>query len=139
VSNFNKIFASETSLAKKVERDSPMLDLKLNNSFVSSDGGKDNYLLNPEHNKEEDHDYIYQPNKNLLQLDYVEQTKLLLRQYDMMIQLLIQNMLLTDQAELKLKCYTMLYSYYLARSKVLACYKLPQYEISFKFCEVKLN
>jgi hypothetical protein len=123
-------------LAKKFGRESPMFDLKLNNSFLSSEGGN-NYILNQQH-KEDSYEYIYQPNKALIPMDYVEQTNLLMRQYDMMLQLLIQNMLMTSNPELKLKCYSMIYSYYLARTKILTYYKLPQYEVHFKFCEVYL-
>jgi hypothetical protein len=136
VTNFNKVFSNETSLAKKIGRESPMFDLKLNNSFLSSEGGNNNYMLNEQHKDDNNQEYIYQPNKNPIPMDYVEQTRLLMRQYDMMLQLLIQNMLLTSDPELKLKCYTMIYSYYLARSKILTYYKLPGYEVHFKFCEV---
>jgi hypothetical protein len=135
LTNLGKGFSNETSLVKKVGRDSPVFDLKLNNSFLSSEGGN-NLMLNQQH-REESYEYIYQPNKNLMPMDYVDQTNILLRQYDMMLQLLVQNMLLTSNHELKLKCYSMIYSYYLARSKIMTYYKLPQYDIHFKFCDVR--
>jgi hypothetical protein len=144
VSNFNnishannnlKLFSSETSIAKKAERDSPpMLDLKLNNSF--SENNNINNFMTYERVRDENEEYIYDPKKPLLNLDYIEQTKLLVRQYDMMIQLLIQNILLTNDPELKLENYTMLYNFYNMRTRVLAYMKLPQYDVMFKFCGI---
>jgi hypothetical protein len=133
---FNKPNPFETPINKQIinsdntfKQNYNIMDLKMNNSFYSSE---QNHHIQRDIAQE----MIYIPNATPLPLDFVERIKLLIKQYDMMLQLLIQNMLITNDPEIKYRCYNMLYSFYVARSRILSLWKFPSFEIQFKFCKV---
>lgn len=128
---YNNRILSHDNNKQRVQEQQP-LDLYLNNSFYSTD----NNLHHLQRDIAQDMNYI--PNPSSLPLDFVERIKLLLRQYDMMLQLLIQNLLLTNDNNLKYRCYYMIYSFYLARCRILSVWKFPSFDINFRFCRVRL-
>jgi len=81
-------------------------------------------------------DYFFNPNRPIIQMDIVEQIKFILKQYDFYLQLVLQNILLTDDMDLKFRSYSILYNLYLQRMRILNYYKLPQFDIYFNFCKV---
>lgn len=69
-------------------------------------------------------------------LDITEMIKLLLKQYDLFLQILIQNILLTDDQGIKYRCYTMLFSFYMTRQRVLQTAKLQDFGVNFNFTKI---
>jgi hypothetical protein len=70
-------------------------------------------------------------------MDICEQIKFILKQYDFYLQLILQNILLTDDLSLKLRCYNIIYNLYLQKIRINNIFKLPEFEINFNFCKVK--
>lgn len=103
-----------------------------NTSFFSTENNPTKLMRDP---GASDMEFKFIPGKSV-QMDYVEQIKLLIKQYDFLIQLIIQNILLTRDDGLNFRCYSMLYSFFLMRSKILNLFKLPEYKISFNFTRV---
>jgi hypothetical protein len=73
----------------------------------------------------------------ITQLEPFDLIKLLLKQYDFFLQILIQNVLLTSDQGLKYRCYSLLFSFYMTREKIINTVKLPEYTVYFNFCRVK--
>ena len=87
------------------------------------------------------YDYLSQikdinQNKGLEQMDIIEKLLFLLKQYDFMLQLLIQNLMMTDNKNLKFRCYTLLFSFYMAKQRVIDNLKFPQFNVSFEFNDI---
>lgn len=72
----------------------------------------------------------------ILQMESFELIKLLLKQYDFFLQILIQNVLLTSDQGLKYRCYSLLFSFYMARERIINSIKLPEHDVYFNFCRV---
>jgi len=71
-----------------------------------------------------------------LQMDSVDMIKLLIKQYDFFLQILIQNILLTTDQGLKHRCYTMLFSFYVTRQRIITTAKLVENSIRFSFSKI---
>ena len=78
-------------------------------------------------------------NKCLEQMDIIEKLLFLLKQYDFMLQLLIQNLMMTDNKNLKFRCYTLLFSFYMAKQRVIENLKFPEFHVSFEFNDIFKN
>ena len=81
-------------------------------------------------------EYISEENKAINQMDIFEKLIFLLKQYDFVIQLLIQNLMLSESKSLKFRCYNMLFGFYMARQKVIENFKFPQFPIKFNFNQI---
>ena len=77
--------------------------------------------------------------KGLEQMDIIEKLLFLLKQYDFMLQLLIQNLMMTDNKNLKFRCYTLLFSFYMAKQRVIENLKFPEFHVSFEFNDIFKN
>ena len=77
--------------------------------------------------------------KGLEQMDIIEKLLFLLKQYDFMLQLLIQNLMMTDNKNLKFRCYTLLFSFYMAKQRVIENLKFPEFPVSFEFNDIFKN
>lgn len=93
-------------------------------------------------NKTDLNNNIY--NNNNKQLNIVnnnfstcEQIKFFLNQYDFYLQLLIQNILLTDNTKLKIRCYNLLFTFVTTIKNIQLYYNLPANKIKFNFLKVK--
>ena len=90
------------------------------------------------------YDYLSQikdinQNKCLEQMDIIEKLLFLLKQYDFMLQLLIQNLMMTDNKNVKFRCYTLLFSFYMAKQRVIENLKFPEFHVSFEFNDIFKN
>ena len=118
-----------------------------NNNFMNNQ----NYINNPNNNfisnqnnnnfNNFGYDYLTQmrdinQNKCLEQMDIIEKLLFLLKQYDFMLQLLIQNLMMTDDKNLKFRCYTLLFSFYMAKQRVIENLKFPEFHVSFEFNDI---
>jgi hypothetical protein len=72
----------------------------------------------------------------ITQMEIPELIKLLIIQFDFFLQILIQNMLLTNDKILLFRCYNILYSFYHVRQKVLTFSKIPEFGVKFDFCKI---
>ena len=110
-----------------------------------------NYINNPNNNfisnqnnnnfNNFGYDYLSQikdinQNKCLEQMDIIEKLLFLLKQYDFMLQLLIQNLMMTDNKNLKFRCYTLLFSFYMAKQRVIENLKFPEFHVNFEFNDI---
>lgn len=103
-----------------------------NNIFYQSNNNNFNNLR---------YDYLSQikdinQNKGLEQMDIIEKLLFLLKQYDFMLQLLIQNLMMTDNKNLKFRCYTLLFSFYMAKQRVIENLKFPEFRVRFEFNDI---
>jgi hypothetical protein len=80
--------------------------------------------------------YRDNPNRAIMQMESFELIKLLLKQFEMFLQILIQNVLLTPDNGSKYRCYSMLFSFYMARERIINTVNLPEHEVYFNFCRV---
>lgn len=118
-----------------------------NNNFINNQ----NYINNPNNNfisnqvnNNFNHlgfDYLSQikdinQNKCLEQMDIIEKLLFLLKQYDFMLQLLIQNLMMTDNKNLKFRCYTLLFSFYMAKQRVIENLQFPEFHVRFEFNDI---
>ena len=118
-----------------------------NNNFMNNQ----NYINNPNNNfisnqvnNNFNHlgfDYLSQikdinQNKCLEQMDIIEKLLFLLKQYDFMLQLLIQNLMMTDNKNLKFRCYTLLFSFYMAKQRVIENLQFPEFHVRFEFNDI---
>ena len=118
-----------------------------NNNFMNNQ----NYINNPNNNfisnqvnNNFNHlgfDYLSQikdinQNKCLEQMDIIEKLLFLLKQYDFMLQLLIQNLMMTDNKNLKFRCYTLLFSFYMAKQRVIENLQFPEFHVIFEFNDI---
>ena len=69
-------------------------------------------------------------------MDIIEKLLFLLKQYDFMLQLLIQNLMMTENKNLKLRCYTLLFSFYMAKQRVIENLRFPEFHVGFEFNEI---
>ena len=109
------------------------LNNNYNNSFCKN---KSNYFSDFEKKNLELQEYFYNTNRPIIEMDICEQIKFILKQFDFYLQLVLQNIFLTDDQDLKFRCYSILYNLYLQRMRVLNIYKLPQFDVYFNFCKV---
>ena len=91
-----------------------------------------NYMRNDYFSKIKD----INQSKGLNQMDLIEKLLFLLKQYDFMLQLLIQNLMMTENKNLKFRCYTLLFSFYMAKQRVIENLKFPEFPINFEFNEI---
>ena len=118
-----------------------------NNNFMNNQ----NYINNPNNNFISNQvnnifnhlgfDYLSQikdinQNKCLEQMDIIEKLLFLLKQYDFMLQLLIQNLMMTDNKNLKFRCYTLLFSFYMAKQRVIENLQFPEFHVRFEFNDI---
>ena len=105
-----------------------------NNNFYNSNNNNINLF--------EDKNIIYKKipisfEKNIInQMDIFEKINLLIKQYDLMIQLLIQNLFMCENKNEKLRCYSILFSFYLARQRFIDTYQISNFNISFNFNQI---
>ena len=118
-----------------------------NNNFINNqnyfNNANNNFLANSINNNFNNfgYDYLSQikdinQNKCLEQMDIIEKLLFLLKQYDFMLQLLIQNLMMTDNKNLKFRCYTLLFSFYMAKQRVIENLKFPEFHVSFEFNDI---
>ena len=118
-----------------------------NNNFMNNqnyiNNSNNNFITNQTNNNFNNlgFDYITQikdinQNKCLEQMDIIEKLLFLLKQYDFMLQLLIQNLMMTDNNNLKFRCYTLLFSFYMAKQRVIENLKFPEFPVSFEFNDI---
>ena len=69
-------------------------------------------------------------------MDIIEKLLFLLKQYDFMLQLLIQNLMMTDNKNLKFRCYTLLFSFYMAKQRVIENLQFPEFHVRFEFNDI---
>jgi hypothetical protein len=121
------------------------MDNNNNISFNSSiNKNNNNALFEKKKNSDSSHnstnnnneDYKVINHKPILQINLCEMIKVMIKQYDFFLQLLIQNIFLTNDQNVKLRCYNMLYSFYMARTKIINMFRLPHCDISFQFQRV---
>lgn len=90
------------------------------------------------YNNSDDAKYMTQGGNSvniIMQMDLRESTLLLIKQYDMFLQLLLQNILLAPE---KYTCYYIMYHFYMMRNRVLQMLKLREFSISFNFSRVRI-
>ena len=113
-----------------------------NNNF--NNGQNNNLILNGVNNfnyNDDKTDYFSKikdinQSKGLNQMDLIEKLLFLLKQYDFMLQLLIQNLMMTENKNLKFRCYTLLFSFYMAKQRVIENLKFPEFPVNFEFNEI---
>ena len=113
-----------------------------NNNF--NNGQNNNLILNGINNfnyNDDKTDYFSKikdinQSKGLNQMDLIEKLLFLLKQYDFMLQLLIQNLMMTENKNLKFRCYTLLFSFYMAKQRVIENLKFPEFPVNFEFNEI---
>ncbi len=134
-SSDNKKLNKKRKRIKKIKENYLNLNQNLNLSNVS----ENLFLNNKENKEEEDKNNFFKPiNINeeieaINQMNIYEQISFVLKQYDLMIQLLMQNLLMIENKHLKLKCYSMLFSFYIAKLRVSENLNLPEFNIKFNF------
>lgn len=74
--------------------------------------------------------------KDRVQMDTQEMIKLLIKQYEFFLQILIQNVLLTSDQGLKFRCYNMIFSFYMIRQRIIQSSKLHEFEVNFDFTKI---
>ena len=125
--------------------------LNINNNYIVNNNfnngfnnnfNNNNLIINPSNNYN-DIRYNYfskikdlSQNKGLNQMDIIEKLLFLLKQYDFMLQLLIQNLMMTENKNLKLRCYTLLFSFYMAKQRVIENLRFPEFHVGFEFNEI---
>ena len=115
---------------------------KINNSNNNNNIYNINNNNNNSINLLEDNNIFYKKipisyEKNIInQMDIFEKINLLIKQYDLMIQLLIQNLFMCENKNLKLRCYSILFSFYLARQRFIDTYQISNFNISFNFNQI---
>ena len=121
----------------------PMLNNNPINSQNYINNANNNIFPNQANNNFNQLRYDYLPqvqditqNKCLEQMDIIEKLLFLLKQYDFMLQLLIQNLMMTDNKNLKFRCYTLLFSFYMAKQRVIENLKFPEFHVSFEFNDI---
>ena len=113
----------------------------LNNNYNNA-FNNNNLMINPSNNYNDmRYDYFSKikdisQNKGLNQMDLIEKLLFLLKQYDFMLQLLIQNLMMTENENLKFRCYTLLFSFYMAKQRVIENLKFPEFHVGFEFNEI---
>ena len=114
------------------------------NNLYNNNRNNNNIIVNSSNNNNyNDMRYDYyskikdlNQNKGLAQMDLIEKLLFLLKQYDLMLQLLIQNLMMTENKNLKFRCYTLLFSFYMAKQRVIENLKFPEFYVSFEFNDI---
>jgi hypothetical protein len=83
------------------------------------------------------HDYFLNSNRPLIQMDICEQIKFVIKQFELYLQMILQNIFLTDNMDLKYRGYSLIYNMYMQKTRIINLYRLPHFEIYFNFCKVK--
>ena len=115
-----------------------------NNQYNSNpQNNNNNIIVNSSNNNYNDMKYDYfskmrdiNQNKGLNQMDLIEKLLFLLKQYDFLLQLLIQNLMMTENKNLKFRCYTLLFSFYMAKQRVIENLRFPEFHVGFEFNEI---
>ena len=76
-----------------------------------------------------------QPSKPL-NIDFIELVRFFVKQYDIYLQLLIQNFLLCNDPKTKMRAYVLIYNFYVERTKVINTFNIPHFDVSFGFCRI---
>lgn len=71
-----------------------------------------------------------------LSIDFIELVRFFVKQYDIYLQLLIQNFLLCNEPKSKMRAYILIYSFYMERTKVINTFNIPHFDVSFSFCRI---
>ena len=123
-------------------------NLNLGNNFNNPynnnpQSNNNNMIINSSNNNYNDMKYDYfskmkdiNQNKGLNQMDLIEKLLFLLKQYDFLLQLLIQNLMMTENKNLKFRCYTLLFSFYMAKQRVIENLRFPEFHVGFEFNEI---
>ena len=118
----------------------------INNQNYNNNTNNSNNIIHQTNNNFNNlrYDYLSQikeinQSKGLEQMDIIEKLLFLLKQYDFMLQLLIQNLMMTDNKNLKFRCYTLLFSFYMAKQRVIENLKFPEFHVSFEFNDIFKN
>ena len=123
-------------------------NLNLGNNFSNPynnnpQNNNNNMIINSSNNNYNDMKYDYfskmkdiNQNKGLNQMDLIEKLLFLLKQYDFLLQLLIQNLMMTENKNLKFRCYTLLFSFYMAKQRVIENLRFPEFHVGFEFNEI---
>ena len=133
-SDENKKLNKKRKRIKKIKENYMNLNQNLNLSNIS-----ENLFINKNEQKEEEDknnffkQHINEEIEAINQMNIFEQISFVLKQYDLMIQLLMQNLLMIENKHLKLKCYSMLFSFYIAKLRVSENLNLPEFNIKFNF------
>ena len=120
------------------------LNSNINNINNNNPNNNNNIIINTQNNNNFNnmrYEYFTKikdinQNKGLSQMDLIEKLLFLLKQYDFMLQLLIQNLMMTENKNLKFRCYTLLFSFYMAKQRVLENLKFPEFYVGFEFNEI---
>jgi len=140
----NKIKKSHKSKNNYLNNMIPPIE---NNNFMNNqnyiNNSNNNFITNQVNNNFNHlgFDYLSQikdinQNKCLEQMDIIEKLLFLLKQYDFMLQLLIQNLMMTDNKNLKFRCYTLLFSFYMAKQRVIENLQFPEFHVKFEFNDI---
>ena len=121
------------------------IHININNNYnnIYESHPNNNIIINTSNNNYNDirNDYFSRikdlnQNKGLNQMDLIEKILFLLKQYDFMLQLLIQNLMMIEDKNLKFRCYTLLFSFYMAKQRVIENLKFPEFHVGFEFNEI---
>jgi len=82
-------------------------------------------------------DYFFNSNRPLIQMDICEQIKFIIKQYEFYLQLILQNIFLTDDSCLKYRGYSLIYNMYLQKMRIINQCRLPHFDVYYNFCKVK--
>jgi hypothetical protein len=89
---------------------------------------------------EYDYTAIYNKNPNFIKsnfpIEFTELIKLVLKQFDFFLQLLLQNTLLSNDKETKNRCIKLLEKFYNDKEHILSALKIPKYDINFDFNQI---
>ena len=140
----NKIKKSHKSKNNYLNNMIPPIE---NNNFMNNqnyiNNSNNNFIGNQVNNNFNHLGFDYLPqikdinqNKCLEQMDIIEKLLFLLKQYDFMLQLLIQNLMMTDNKNLKFRCYTLLFSFYMAKQRVIENLQFPEFHVKFEFNDI---
>ena len=140
----NKIKKSHKSKNNYLNNMIPPIE---NNNFMNNqnyiNNSNNNFITNQVNNNFNHLGFDYLPqikdinqNKCLEQMDIIEKLLFLLKQYDFMLQLLIQNLMMTDNKNLKFRCYTLLFSFYMAKQRVIENLQFPEFHVKFEFNDI---
>lgn len=96
----------------------------MNNNTNITNNNQQNVIVNRSH--------ISKP----LNIDFIEIVKFFVKQFDIYLQLLIQNFLLSQDSKTKMRAYILIYNFYIERTKIINTFNLPHFDVSFSFCRI---
>ena len=131
---------------KKILRNKNIIQNNINNSINNKKNEIESNIINNNNdnnglNMDMNYQYLngmkeINKTKGLSQMDIVEKLAFALKQYDFMLQLLIQNLMMVENTNLKFRCYTLLFSFYLAKQRVVQNMKFPEFHVKFDFNDI---